>query len=253
MKSLYSRIYKNNQIIYGRPYQVKTPENLLKYIEQAEDDEQSAEYQAETSTPEELLENTKQKCDMLIKEAQLEAERLIEEAKAEAKRQSDSIAEEAWQRGYAEGMEAAEKQNRELLEEAERIRDSAIAEYESMMNNMEQDMVNLVLDVSRKAVASELSLNKSVIIQLIRDALSKCSNKNGAVVKVCPEDANYLKEHMDDLLTEAEGADEVEIKADAKLKQGDCIIETPIGNVDAGATTRMDKIEAAFREELEGI
>lgn len=252
MKSLYSKVFKNNQIIYGRPYQVKTPENLMKYIEREEDDAQSAEYQAEPNTPEELLEDAKHRSSMLIKEAQLEADRLIEEAKAEAKKQSDSIAEEAWQRGYAEGMEAAASQNRELLEEAERTRDLAIAEYESMMNRMEEDMVNLVLDVSRKAVASELSLNRNVIIQLIRDALSKCSNKNGAVVKVSAEDADYLAEHMDDLLAEVEGADSIEIKPDAKLKQGDCIIETTIGNVDAGATTRLDKIEDAFREELEG-
>lgn len=249
---MYNKIFKNNQIIYGRPYQVKTPENLLKYMKYEEDIEQSAEYQAELSSPEELLENAKQKCNMLIKEAQLEADRLIEEAKAEAERQSGSIAEEAWQRGYAEGTEAAAAQNKELLDEAERIRNSAISEYESMMNNMEQDMVNLVLDVSRKAVASELSLNKNVIIQLIRDALSNCSNKNDAVIKVSSEDADYLNEHIDDLTAEVEGADALEIKADGKLKQGDCIIETAMGNVDAGAETRLDRIEAAFREELEG-
>ena len=113
-------------------------------------------------------------------------------------------------------------------------------------------MVDLVLAVSRKAVAGELEVNKSVIFQLVRDALPNCSNKNGAVLKVCPEDADYLTEHLNELHAEVEGADGLIIKPDCSLKSGDCVLETPLGSVDAGTATRLDKIEAAFREELEG-
>lgn len=252
MRSLYNKVFKNNQITYGGPYQIKIPENLLKYAQDEEDEMQSGDELPDSDNPEALLENAKYKCNMLIKEAQLEADRLMEEAQAEAKRRSDAIAEEAWQRGYAEGNEAAAEQNRALIDEAEQIRNTAIEEYETMMNNMEADMVALVLDVSRKAVAGELAVNKSVIIQLVRDALPNCSNKNGAVLKVCPEDADYLAEHLNELQSEVEGADELTIKPDCTLKPGDCVLETPLGSVDAGTSTRLDKIEAAFREELEG-
>ncbi len=252
MKSLYNKVFKNNQITYGGPYQIKIPENLLKYTQEEDDELQSGDELSCSVDPDAMLEDAKHKCDMLIKEAQLEADRLIEEAQAESKRQADAIAEEAWQRGYAEGNEAAAEQNRAILDEAEHIRNKAIEEYEALMNNMEADMVALVLDVSRKAVAGELAINQSVIIQLVRDALPNCSNKNGAVLKVCPEDAEYLTENLSELQAEVEGADELTIKPDCTLKPGDCIIETPLGSVDAGTSTKLDKIEAAFREELEG-
>lgn len=252
MKSLYNKVFKNNQITYGGPYQIKIPENLLKYANEDDYTDNSEDESDEPANSEELLENTKHKCSMLIKEAQLEADRLMEEAQTEAKKQADSIAEEAWQRGYAEGMEAAAAQNRAILDETEKIRITAIEEYEAMMNKMEADMVTLVLDVSRKTVAGELSTNQSVIIQLVRDALPNCSNKYGAVLKVSPTDAVYLAENMEELKEDVEGADELEIKTDSTLKPGDCIIETALGNVDAGTSTKLDKIEAAFMEELEG-
>jgi len=251
MRSLYNKVFKNNQIIYGGPYQIKIPENLLKY-NQDEEEIQSEDEAPELEDPETLIENAKQKCEMMIKEARLEAERLMEEAQAEAKKQADAIAEEAWQRGYAEGNEAAAEQNRAILAEAERIRNAAIEEYEALMNSMEADMVALVMDVSRKAVAGELAINRNVIVQLVRDALPNCSNKNGAILKVCPQDADYLAEHMSEFQAEVEGADELTIKPDCTLKPGDCIIETQLGCVDAGTSTKLDKIEAAFREELEG-
>lgn len=252
MRSLYNKVFKNNQITYGGLYQIKVPENLLKYAQDEEDEIQSENELPAQDDPETMIEDAKHKCDMMIKEAQLEADRLMEEAQAEARRQADAIAEEAWQRGYAEGNEAAAEQSRAILAEAEQIRNTAIEEYEAMMNSMEADMVALVLDVCRKAVAGELAINKNVIIQLVRDALPNCSNKNGAVLKVCPEDADYLAEHISELHAEVEGADELVIKPDCTLKPGDCIIETPLGGVDAGTSTKLDKIEAAFREELEG-
>lgn len=252
MKSLYNKIFKNNQITYGGTYQIKIPENLLKYAEEEDDPVQPENESDEPVSPEELLEKTELKCSMLLKEAHLEADRLMEEAQAEANKQADNIAEEAWQRGYAEGTEAAASQNKAILDESEQIRLTAIEEYEAMMNKMEADMVSLVMDVSRKTVAAELVTNQSVIVQLIRDALPNCSNKSGAVLKVSPIDADYLAENMDKLQTDVEGVDDLEIKTDSSLKPGDCIIETALGSVDAGATTRLEKVEAAFMEELEG-
>lgn len=253
MKSLYNKVFKNNQITYGRPYQIKIPESMQEYLQTENEPEVTDEENfVESTDPEVILENTKRKCELLIKEAQHEADKLLEDSRAKAQEQAKEIEEEAWQKGYAEGMEAAAEQNRSLLEEAERIRSNAAEDYERQMNSMEADMVSLVLDVARKAVAGELATNKNVIIQLIRDAIPNCSNKNEAVVKVSTEDGDYLEDNIDELYSELEGVDSLEIKKDSALKPGDCIIETSLGSVDAGAETRLEKIEEAFKEELSG-
>lgn len=250
MKSLYSRIFKNSQVIYGRPFQVSAPMNITEIgivCDGADEPDENGEAQP---GPEELLENARKESELIIKEAGLEADRIIEAAKREAGSKAKDIEEEAWQKGYAEGMEAASSQNEAILAEAEKIRRSAEQEHESVMAGLESEIVELVINVARKTVAGELTANREVIRQLVADALPGCSNKNGAVLRVSPEDYGFLEENKERLLSGIEGADMLEIRKDGAMKRGDCVIETPLGSVDAGAGTRLKKIEETFREML---
>jgi flagellar assembly protein FliH len=249
---LYNRVFKNNQITYGRPYQVKLPDDLMKFVDEADDKLEGAEEGPTETSPEELLKRAEKKAEAIIAEARAEAERLIEEARARAEEEARAIEEEAWQKGYAEGMDAAAAQSRSMLEEAGKIRQDAAEEYEKILAGMEKDILELAVKIARKAVAGELTTNRDVIIQLVSSALAECSEKKGAVIRVSPEDYDYLSENTERLAQLAEGADEAEIKPDASMKPGDCIIETPLGSIDAGADTRLDKIEEALEEEYEG-
>lgn len=254
MKSLYNKVFKNNQVTYGRPFQVKTALNLLNIVQLEGDAEVTENMDDDRESPLEpgdLLEQARKESVLIIKEAGFEADRLLEQARLEAERKSESLLEEAWQKGYAEGMEAACAQNECILAEAEQIRLSSAQEHESILAGLEAEIVELVLGIARKAVAGELATNRDVILQLIADALPNCSNKNNAVLRASPSDYDYLNDNKEKLFTMTEGADGLEIKKDCMLKMGDCIIETPLGSVDAGVNTRLDKIEEAFREQLE--
>lgn len=257
MKSLYNKVFKNNQVTYGRPFQIKIPLNLQNIVQLDDDSEDEIMENVDNFNelppePKDLLEKARQECDLLIKEAGFEADRLLEQARREAEKKAEGLMEEAWQKGYAEGMEAAAEQNESILAEAEQIRMSAAQEHESILAGLEAEIVELVLEIAHKVVAGELATNRDVILQIIGDALLNCSNKNGAVLKVSPLDCEYLNDNKEKLFCIAEGADGLEIKKDSTLKPGSCIIETPLGSVDAGVNTRLDKIEEAFREQLEG-
>lgn len=257
MKSLYNKIVKNNQITYGAPFQIKIPPNLQNVSQFDNDSEDemldNIDGDGEASpAPEELLEKAHRESELIIKEAGFEAERLLEQARKEAEKNAANTLEEAWQKGYGEGMEAARRQNGSILAEAEEIRLIASEEHDSIMAGMEAEIVELVLGVARKVVACEVSSNEKVILQLVKEALQNCSCKNGAVLRVSQEDFESLNENMDELLTAAEGADSLEIKKDSTLRQGDCIVETSLGSIDAGVETKLGKIEEAFREQLEG-
>ncbi len=247
---MYNRVFKNEQVTYGRPYPIKIPVTPPTHAEIDDDTQPKDDIPA---NPEELLEIARQKCDAIINEARLEAEKLLEEARFKAEKEAEAIAEEAWQRGYAEGMAAAAEQSRSMLDEAQKIKESASEEYDSILAGMEADIVELVIKTARKAVAGELATNRDVILQLVSSALSECSNKNGAIVRVCPDDGKYLEENRDRLAAMTEGAGGIEIKPDSTLKPGDCIVETPLGSIDGGAGTRLDKIEDAMRQEYEGL
>lgn len=249
---MYNRVFKNNQVTYGRPYQVQIPVTIHKLNIETEAEEPDTDEISESADPEVMLANTRHECEMIMREAELEADRLIEEARRKASEEAQKITEEAWQKGYAEGMDAAAEQSRDILAKAEQMRSDIQKEHEEMISGMEEEMLGLVMAVARKVVAGELTTGRDVIVRMIRDAMPKCSNKDGAVLRVSPGDAENLIENRDELLSGIEGADTIEIKKDSTLRQGDCIIETQFGSVDAGVNTRLDKIEEAFKEELVG-
>ena len=250
---MYSKIFKNNQVIYGRPFQIRGLSDIQNAGNDKAESGNASINDEKLPEPKDLLENAKKESELLIKEATLEAERILEEAKKEAELKAREIAEDAWQRGYAEGMEAAAKQNEAILAEAEKIRQSAEQEHKSIMAGLEADIINLVINVARKVVAGELATNGEVIRQLVAEALAGCSNKNGAVLKVSPEDYDYIEKNKDSIIPSIEGMDMLEIKKDFSMKKGGCIVETPLGSVDAGVDTKLDKIEEAFREMLGDI
>lgn len=255
-RSLYNKVLKYNQVTYGVPYQVNIPLNIkrIEVLDNADvssgDEDQDGRTGSSPPDPEELLEKVKQECDLIIKSAETEAEKLLEKAELEADKKAEALFEEAWQSGYADGMEAARSQNEALLAETEQLRQSAAEEHDSILTGMEAEILELVVGIARKAVAGELETNKDVILQLVRDGLSCCSNKNGAVIKVSPEDYESLRDKDGQLSLAYEGAEGMEIKMDSMLNTGGCIIETSLGSVDAGANTRLDKIEEAFRKQL---
>ena len=112
--------------------------------------------------------------------------------------------------------------------------------------------MELTIKVARKVVSAELATNREVIVKLVEEALSSCSNRENAVVRVSPVDAGYLEQRKDEILSSVPGADGIQVKADSSLSTGDLIIETSFGSIDAGANTKMNKIEEAFMEQVAG-
>jgi flagellar assembly protein FliH len=249
MRSLYNRIFKFDQVTYGRPYQIKVPVKTDDIVDpdSAEIDETDNEAKL-LSTSEDIIKKARQESELIIKEAGCEAKRIISEAREEAEKEAKRQQEEAWQKGYAEGLEAAKAQYEALLAEAEEIKKSSIEERSSMLAGMEKDILELVLNVARKVVAAELTVNREVILQLLRDALNDCSSKESASIKVSPEDYDVLNEHMEEIMSITGASDSIEIKKDVSMKKGDIIIDTKLGGINAGVQTKLEKIEESFKE-----
>ncbi len=72
---MYNRVFKNNQVTYGRPYPIKVQVAPHDFADMDDDTEKN---DSDASDPEEMLEKARQKCDVMIKEAGLEADRLLE-------------------------------------------------------------------------------------------------------------------------------------------------------------------------------
>ncbi|HEX9058717.1 MAG TPA: FliH/SctL family protein [Clostridia bacterium] len=235
-------IFKNYQINMGIPVQIRPSLNyeaISQRIPELNDDVDSRKKEKEAM---EIVEKARQDAELIIKEAQYEADRIIEQA------QSDSIiiSEEARLKGYQEGMNEAGRKYEQLLSEAEELKEKMKAEYYEILSGIESDVLDMILDISRKVIGNEIKVNPENILLLIKHAFEKCSNASGAVLRLSPVDYEYVINHRESL-DSIDGADEIEIKKDSSLKTGGCIIETDYGTLDASVETKLSKIEKELK------
>ncbi|MCR4434500.1 MAG: FliH/SctL family protein [Clostridiales bacterium] len=245
-----NRIFKNYQVNLGTPFQVKTPLNFdaIKKVVDFEENEEIDREPLSKEEPEDILEKAREEARYIIEEARLEAQRLVADAETKAADRVRSMEEEAWKKGFEEGYGEAKKQYEDLLQEAERTKEHAKAEYREVMESMEADIVETILDIAKKVIGDEVGINKENLLYVIKHAFEKCTNRENIILKVSPEDYEFVEKHRNRLLSMVEGVGTLEIKKDSSLKTGACIVETLYGCIDAGVQTKMKRIEEAFRQ-----
>jgi len=247
---LYSKVYKNYQINVGMPFHIKAPV-VFQNTESTEtlpiDNSAETEIISEEST-EKYLKAKQEQADAIIREARLEAERIIEQAQRESEIKRNAVLEEARKEGYEKGYSEGKKQYEDLIEEAKKTKENALLEYQHTLESMESDIVNMVLDIAKKVIGNEIKTNRRFILELVREAFDRCTNKEKITLKVSSEDYDYVIENKSEILSTVEGIGDFDVKEDPSMNLGSCIVETPFGSVDAGVDTKIAKIEEMFMQ-----
>lgn len=245
---MYNKIFKSDQVNIGGPVEIRVPVNFqtIKRAYKNGNLGQEVTEIEETNSYEEIIESAKIQSEDLIKAAEIQAQRIIENAEDEACERIKALEEEARQQGFEKGYEEAKNMYEHLLSEAENIREHAKVEYSEVMAGIERDAIELIMDIARRVIGEEITLNKGHLVNIVGEALGKSSNRDNITVRVSAQDYDYVLDNKDKLLSMAEGIGEIEIKKDAALKPGDCLVETSYGSIDAGVETKLRKIEEAF-------
>ncbi|MCX7746996.1 MAG: FliH/SctL family protein [Clostridia bacterium] len=246
-----SKIFKNYQVNVGMPFQIRSPFQYQAAVKESRPVDTDRMEEDRYKTQEEsanIVAKAREDAEMIIKEAQYEAMRLIENTQQEMEEFKRNVEEEARQQGYEHGFTEAQKQYQDLIQEAEITREHAMMEYKQILEGIEQDAVSVILEVARKVIGAEISFNKEDLLYLVKEAFEHCTHRESVTLKVSPDDYAYLTQNKDKLLSMVQGMGDLEIKKDASLSVGACILETPYGSIDAGVNTKLKKIEEAFRE-----
>ncbi|HEX2927671.1 MAG TPA: FliH/SctL family protein [Ruminiclostridium sp.] len=251
-----SKIYKNNQVNVGTPFQIKSPVtyqppvrnfNLASNLAlDTEDEKEEVDFRI---LGEELVNKAKAEADMIIKEALLEAKDIIKNASVDAEALKQQVYEAARTEGYEEGKAQANQEYESLIEEARDIKSQAGAEYKQILDSLEEDAVNTILDIAKKVISKELECKQNIML-LVKEAFEKCAKDRKAVLKLSELDYGFVSENKDELESMLERSEEIEIKKDLSLKEGGCVIETSYGSIDASALTKFEKIENDFKDIL---
>lgn len=205
---------------------------------------------------ESLLEEAQAQCGLLQAEARQEQQNIIEDAH----QQADSIREEARAAGHAEGIAAGREEGLAQIREEERESLlAANAKAEKTMSDAkeaahayvlqaEDTIAALAMDIADKVLPQHFIDAPQIILPLVRKALLKVKDQPEVVLRVSPQDYDLILLARAEFQALLEGSMAVlEVRSDENLGQGDCILETPNGSVDARVATQLEVIRSAVQ------
>ncbi|MGR3219773.1 MAG: FliH/SctL family protein [Candidatus Anammoxibacter sp.] len=184
------------------------------------------------------------------KEAELEVvrneyfEKGKNEAAVEFEQLSEKLKSEAYEEGVQIGKDEAAKELEPKYIAVKALFDQWNENKETFLAELESDAVELVLAVEKKIVGYEIQKSNEPLKHVISEAMKMIRDRKKLRVRVSNEDVEYFKESTNGFL-ETFG-ESIEVVNDPGLNRGDCVIETCIGNVDAGVETRWNMIVDTF-------
>jgi flagellar assembly protein FliH len=159
-------------------------------------------------------------------------------------------AKESWQQGF----EAGEAAVREKLEGEIRVRfeklAATIAEVAGLRSDTirraEADTVRLSIEIARRVLHRELSVDSSALEALIKAALEKLRQQEVYRVRVYPGEEKFMRS----CLEQAGRGQAIEVVGDPSQSRGGAFFEISRGALDASVDTQLREIERGLADEL---
>ncbi|MGC9947708.1 MAG: FliH/SctL family protein [Bryobacteraceae bacterium] len=159
------------------------------------------------------------------------------------------------QESFDAGLRAGEAAARQSLESEvrgtiERLA-VAIAEVASLraetIHRAEADTVRLAVEIARRVLHRELTVDTSALGALIKAALEKLRAQEVYRVRVHPDQAKIVRSCLDEMGR----SQAIEVVHDASQQKGGAVFEINGGALDASLETQLREIECGLTDQLE--
>ncbi len=203
-----------------------------------------------------IIHEAKQKKSSLLKDAEITAAGLIEDAKKNveeitAKAREDGN-KQGHDEGYTAGLEECKKEHAAIIktanEKAEQTLLTAQKQVKSYFESVENEIVNLVIEVSKKIIPQQFADNPQLILPVVQTALKKVKNQTDIEVRTSNNTYELVLAAKTELQSMLSGNVRLNIKADDSLSDGDCWIETPEGSIDARLSSQLNEMKKSLKE-----
>ncbi|MEY8415748.1 FliH/SctL family protein [Tissierella praeacuta] len=199
---------------------------------------------------EKIIEDAKKKSLKIIEDAEEQKETMIDMAYA----RTEEILEEAKKTGYNEGYELGYREGYEtgynegkvksdaLINEAVEIKNGYIYKKESLLKELEEDIIELVISIYEKLINKKNEEDSELIISLVLNGINNLDLTDKLTIITSKEDFNILEMARNEILAKASMISELDIKYDISLEKGDCILETSKGNIDVSLKNQLAEV-----------
>jgi flagellar assembly protein FliH len=157
------------------------------------------------------------------------------------------VEKQAFEQGYAEGERIGKQMGEAMVETICKRYEKSLAElavsHKQMAQAMEQQTVRLALEIARKVVQRELTMDQDLITALATVALKRLASHQSISLRVSRQDVDRVRPAI------ANANPAVTVKDDPALERGDFVIETAQTHLDGKVSSQIDAIGRALLDE----
>jgi type III secretion protein L len=177
----------------------------------------------------------RQEAGEIRRRAEEEAQRIVDEANEQAY--------EIRQRGFEEGKQEGFAQHTKEIA-------TALLKVREIENGLEAEYIGLVKACCAKIIGQELKQHAESIVGVVRSALAEARQQREIIVRVNPYDVEALEKSKGKLLEMLARANVIEIRPDASVTRGGCVVATELGTIDATLERQLDALAQALGAEM---
>ena len=161
---------------------------------------------------------------------------LFERAKADSHR-------DGFDQGQKTGLEQGLQKADEVANNFDRAIADIIEQRERIFEESRQNILQLVMKISRKVTSDAVSIDPEVTIGMINGVIDTLVDRSRLKIKVNPNHLPIVEQNLQQFLKGSSTIKELTFEADPRVTSGGCFIETPTGDIDARLESQLDVIE----------
>ena len=153
----------------------------------------------------------------------------------------------AFEQGYAEGERIGKQMGEKMVETVVKRYENGIAKLagvqKSLTEAMEEQTVRMALEIARKIVQRELTMDADIVAALASVALKRVSSHQSITLRVSRQDFDRVRA----VVTAANPA--ISVKDDATLERGDFVVDTAQTHLDGRVASQIETIGRVLFDE----
>ena len=191
----------------------------------------------------------KEKSVEKIKQKAREKEKSVEKIKQKAR----DVEKQAYIQGFAKGemagLESGENKFKAVLNNFRQ----AVLDLEKVRKEINPDAekkaVNLALAIAKKVVCHEITTNQEVVLNVVKEAVTKVVDHGRIMIKISPSDLEFVKNSDHEFLNIFDNIKNIIFEEDETISDGGCVIETDFGDIEARIEKQFQVVDEAFKYE----
>lgn len=219
-------------------------ENIIKVAQKAAFDE----VKRQTNVAQEEKTKTIAEAEKIRNEAKTEADALLAEATSTKERITKEAYEQGYEQGHTDGFKEGNGEVQRLIDRLHLMVEKIMDKRVEILAETEQQIVDLVLLMTRKVVKVISENQRNVVMSNIVHALRKVKGRGDVHIHVNMAELALTTEHTKDFLSAVENVRNITIVEDSAVDKGGCIIETDFGSIDARIASQLAELEQKILE-----